>query len=128
MENMKLRIELKGEMIFYYPDIMVSCDANDRHPFYREKPRLLMEVLSPSTVRTDKREKLLAYQQISSLQEYILIDQERILLTAYRRHNNWSPALYEQDTTLPLDAIHVELPVSQIYARVRFDEVPPKPF
>ena len=57
--NFKVRLQVAREDIFYYPDVMVACDARDTDPYYRSFPKLLVEVLSPSTERMDRQEKLL---------------------------------------------------------------------
>jgi Uma2 family endonuclease len=57
---MRVRIAIAGEDVFYYPDLLVSYDASDRTRFWRERPCLVVEVLSEATARTDRREKLLA--------------------------------------------------------------------
>ena len=61
----------------YYPDLMVNCsDPADEPDDYTEtQPRLVIEVLSPSTEDYDRGDKRLHYQQISSLQDYVLIAQ-----------------------------------------------------
>ena len=60
LNDMKLRLSLRGIDCFYYPDAMICCDPADDHPLYRERPCLLVEVLSESTARIDrpKRERL----------------------------------------------------------------------
>ena len=68
--EVKVRVE-KADA-FYYPDIAVTCDASDTEKYYLTHPCLIVEVLSPSTEGIDRREKLMAYQQLESLQEYIL--------------------------------------------------------
>ena len=66
--DMKLRLELGGNTIFYYPDLLLSCDPQDRDPYFRRAPCMIVEVLSASTARIDRREKLLAYQSLPSVQ------------------------------------------------------------
>jgi len=48
-----------GEDVFYYPDVMVGCDARDTHRLYLQYPKLLVEVSSESTERLDRHEKRL---------------------------------------------------------------------
>ena len=56
MSDMKVRIQTKGNDLFYYPDVMVSCDDQPPSEYYEEKPVLIVEVLSPSTETRDKLE------------------------------------------------------------------------
>src|SRR5437660_10434913 len=55
MADMKLKIP--GGQAFYYPDIMVACDPADNAKYFRERPRVVFEVLSSETERSDQREK-----------------------------------------------------------------------
>ncbi len=58
--DMKVHIRSGGDEFFYYPDLLLSCDPDGRAEYYREKPCLLVEVLSEATERIDRREKLYA--------------------------------------------------------------------
>ena len=89
MADVKLHLRAGGEDMFYYPDLMVCCDPSDDHPYYRERPCLLVEILSESTERIDRREKWLAYTQIASLQGYLILSQDRMQGTLYRRDTDW---------------------------------------
>jgi Uma2 family endonuclease len=73
MSEGKLRLCLAGEDVFYYPDVMVVCDPRDKDRFFKRYPKVLIEVLSASTEAIDRREKLLSYRQIETLQEYVLV-------------------------------------------------------
>lgn len=68
-QDLKLQL---GPATFYYPDVMVSCDPADNARLFRTSPCLIAEVLSPSTESIDRREKLLAYQSIQSLDAYLI--------------------------------------------------------
>lgn len=72
--DMKVRVDHADQTYFYYPDLLLACDPQDREPYYRRRPCMVVEVLSPSTERIDRREKLFAYQTITSLHEYLLVD------------------------------------------------------
>jgi Uma2 family endonuclease len=74
ISDMKLRLQQQNS--FYYPDVMLCCDPDDDHPLYKTRPCILIEVLSPSTVSTDQREKWLAYRQLDSLRAYLMVDCE----------------------------------------------------
>ncbi len=94
MAEVKVRIPRK--QTYYYPDIMVGCDPTDRQSeYYLEHPCLLLEVLSESTQQIDKREKLLAYQTITSLQEYIMVSQQAPLVEVHYRDES---GLWQMDT------------------------------
>jgi Uma2 family endonuclease len=70
-----VKVYVKNATAFYYPDV-VACDRGDSDPYVVTKPLLIVEVLSPSTERIDREEKLHNYRQLDSLAEYILISPE----------------------------------------------------
>lgn len=115
--DMKLRLEIGNQTCFYYPDLLVSCDPNDRERYYRKHPCLIVEVLSESTERIDRREKLLAYQTLPSLSAYLLVEQDQRLATIYRRDCGWKG---EQivDGAIALDCLEENLSLDAIYADV----------
>ena len=119
INDLKVRLLVSGEDIFYYPDVVVACDPRDTDPYSLRFPKLIIEVLSPSTERTDRREKLFAYRTIPTLEEYVIVAQDRIEVTLFRRADGWQPACFQRlDQTLRLASVDLELPVSAIYRRV----------
>ena len=69
ISDMKVRVRTDAKDIFYYPDVLVTCDSRDRETYYREKPCLIVEILSRRTERLDRFEKLMFYRQLASLEE-----------------------------------------------------------
>ncbi len=67
---------LYADQASYYPDVFVVCGPRG-HAQYETDAVLVVEVLSPSTRRTDRREKAKAYASLTSLQQYVLIDPDR---------------------------------------------------
>jgi Uma2 family endonuclease len=60
----------------YYPDVMVVCGPA-AHRLYETDPTLVIEVLSPSTADTDRREKAVAYAASPTLRHLLLVDPDR---------------------------------------------------
>jgi Uma2 family endonuclease len=119
MADMKLQIELGFDPLGYYPDIMVVCDPKDRQATYRTNPKIIIEVLSKSTLRVDAREKLLAYQALPELEVYVMLHQDAMRAVVHRRGNQWWPEIIEgEDSVLSLDEIEVHLPLRALYERV----------
>jgi len=117
-ENVKLRAD---EQTFYYPDVMVDCDKVPPSAFYREKPVLLVEVLSPSTERIDRNEKLTVYKTIPTLIEYLIVSQEKMSVEVHRKLENgeWQTEFYDEiNDEIRLDSIDFNLSLSEIYRRV----------
>lgn len=86
--DIKLRIKTALSEFYYYPDVMVGCDPADDHTYHLENPSILVEVLSPSTEQIDRREKLLAYQAIPSLEHYVIVSQTEVRIEWVRREGN----------------------------------------
>jgi Uma2 family endonuclease len=125
--DMKLRLEISGKTLFYYPDLLLTCDPQDRARYFRRSPCILVEVLSESTARIDRREKLLAYQTLPSLQAYLLVEQNTQRVELYRRSNDWQVEYFE-DGDVPLECLDIALPVADVYVDVesaRMTEDPP---
>ena len=89
VNDIRVNFDIRNDEYFYYPDIVVTCDKRDNHPRWIRFPKLIIEVLSESTERIDRREKFFAYTSISSLEEYVLIGQDPREITIFRRGNRW---------------------------------------
>ena len=120
--DMKVLIESANRA--YYPDLVVSCnDPADEIDIYTEtQPRLIVEILSPSTEHVDRREKRLDYQLLDSLQDYILIAQDEVTVEIYHRHTanqqpdaQWSYIKYTAGDTIEFKSIDLNLPIAAIY-------------
>ena len=117
----KVRLKVAADDILYYPDLMVWCDPRDTNRFFKRFPRAVIEVLSESTERTDRREKFLGYTQIETLEEYILVAQDKMEVTLFRRANRWQPEILKTATqSLPLASIDFSVALPAIYEGVQF--------
>lgn len=125
MSDMKVKVEAANS--FYYPDIMVTCEPYDAKSVFKQAPSVIIEVLSPSTEHIDRREKLMAYRQLESLKQYVLVHQTRQRVTLYRRtsDNDWEVLVLGRADTLVFDSLpeRFELPLESIYQGVSFDSV-----
>ena len=117
--DMKLTIAA-ADNATYYPDMMVVCDRTDSDPYIKQKPCLLIEVLSPSTALLDRREKLFNYQKLESLQEYVLVSQFEIKVELYRRDidGGWLVQSLGAGDNLYLQSIDLAIALSEIYEDV----------
>ncbi len=120
--EMKLHIKDNADERYYYPDVFVSCDPNDRDPYSRNTAVLVVEVLSPSTERTDRFEKFTAYKCIPSLLEYGLLTQDAMELELFRRRTDWQREFYQRDNTVTFESVGLTLNVSQLYRNVDFED------
>jgi Uma2 family endonuclease len=89
MEGIKLWVPVINR--YYYPDVMVSCDVRETDEKICQYPCFIVEVFSPSTRLTDRREKLQAYQAIETLQGYLMVDhEEKYVEYLERTPNDWT--------------------------------------
>jgi Uma2 family endonuclease len=96
MSEGKARLRLAKEDLFYYPDVMVAWDPRDTDRYFKRYPKVLVEVLSESTEAIDRREKFLSYRQIETLEEYVLVAQDKIEVTVFRRSKQWQPEVLQR--------------------------------
>ena len=123
MSDMKLRLD-EGNL-FYYPDVMLVCDASDNEAYFKTRPCMVAEVLSRSTELTDRREKWAAYQKLQSLREYVLLAQDRMYVEVYQRVDvrHWGMTVLGADDTLALSCGEISVPVRDLYRGVDFSAV-----
>ncbi len=116
-DGMKLRLQVMSRDLFYYPEIMVVCDPADANRFFREKPRLLIEVLSEDENK-DLVEKYFAYQRISSVEEYVVVSQDKTKpeVRIFRRVEGWEPGETHHSGEFTLRSISLTLEVSDVYS------------
>jgi len=120
------RLKIEAVNMYTYPDLSVICGetqlADGRQDTF-VNPTLLIEVLSDSTEAYDRGKKAESYRSIPSLQEYLLIAQDRPHVERYRRQgHDWLLTEYsEVDEVVALDSIGCTLSLAAIYKRVRFD-------
>lgn len=110
---------------FYYPDVLITCEIEKEDDNYIIKfPCLIIEVLSPSTASTDKREKLIAYKLIESLQEYAIVWQDEMRIELHRRQNNgWLTFFYTQpEDEVEFSSINFHTTVAEIYRNIKFEQ------
>ena len=80
---------------------------------------MIIEALSPSTERIDRRDKFWAHMELDSLEEYVLVDQEMASIEVFRRANGWQRDLIKRtDVVLRLTLIAFEMPVADVYPGV----------
>jgi Uma2 family endonuclease len=122
MSDMKVKVKSlqQNKTIFYYPDILASCNPQDQDQFSVNYPCLIIEVLSPSTEMIDRREKLINYKTISSLEEYVLISQDQIKVEVYRHDlaGNWTREVLGKEHDLRLNSVDLTLTMDSIYEDV----------
>ncbi len=115
MADMKVQI---GD-VFYYPDVMAVCEQVDPDSLFQTQPVLLVEVLSGSTESKDRLEKLVAYQSIPTVKEYVLVSQDKVYIDIYRRHEDaWRLESLSYGDTVTLQSVHYQTDTETFYEDV----------
>ncbi|HEX8428827.1 Uma2 family endonuclease [Hymenobacter sp.] len=122
-----MRVHVPASGLYTYPDVSVVCGEEqyleDTHLDTLLNPLVLLEVLSLSTGKYDRGDKFLFYKSIPSLQHYVVIESQRPLVGVYTRgaDNSWLFQEYKDlQATLPLPALELELPLTEIYRKITF--------
>ena len=116
LHNIRVNFSLRQDEYYYYPDLVVTCDPRDSDPHFVCQPRLIIEVMSPTTERIDRREKFFAYTSLESLEEYVLVAQPAQEVTVFRRANGWAAQRVSGRTTaVVFESLHLSLPLAAMY-------------
>lgn len=123
--DMRVKVDRTG--LYTYPDGVVTCEEprfEDDQVDTLMNPQVVFEILSDSTEKYDRGKKFAHYRQIESLRDYVLISQDEPLVEHYARQadGRWSlDAVGGLESTARLETIGVELPLAELYAKVRFE-------
>src|SRR5437868_9199090 len=119
--DMKVRV---SEKRYLHPDVTVSCDPRDRGTAgLIQSPRLVVEVLSPSTEARDRGRKLQCYLACPSIEEYLLVDVRSMRIEIYRKEQTkWIYDAFGADDEVELASLGVHFPVTGAYEDVIFEK------
>lgn len=126
-----MRVHIPGADRYTYPDLTVVCGERQFADGRRDvllNPTLVVEVLSPTTEAYNRGEKAQAYRQLPSLQEHLLIAQDRPHVEQYTRQPDGRWLLSEADdlaAVLHLASIGCDLALADVYEGVRFEPTAP---
>jgi Uma2 family endonuclease len=90
------------------PDVVLTCDEADwdkkkrLKPFKIQFPRVVVEVLSPSTEKYDRKGKFARYRRCASLEVYLLVNQDERLIEVFRRKNGWRREVFSGEQVITL--------------------------
>lgn len=126
MADIKVRIKAGHDEFVYYPDVMVGCARETESDYFLSHPKLVIEVLSPSTRMIDLREKLANYQRLGSVEEYAVVEQTIAEVTLYRRADGWTPQqLSGMEAVAEFRSVGLSLSFTQIYEGLDMTFIPP---
>ena len=114
---------------YYVPDIAVTCEPNEPGRQAMVDPILIVEILSPSTERSDRRLKLPAYQEIPSVCEIVLLDADSHHTEVYRRENDhWGIELVRgPGSALYLASVDLRVSMFELYQGIAMPAEPAEP-
>lgn len=117
--------KVKTRSSFSFPDLTIYCGNREKDERGNlTNPVVIFEVLSPGTRAYDESEKFDALRQLPSLQDYLLVSQDRVLVEHRHRRaeNRWDLIYHNRlDDQIALESIEITLAVSEIYERVQFE-------
>jgi Uma2 family endonuclease len=121
-----LRVRIPRRPRYVYPDASIICgplqfDPDDSQRQTILNPRVIIEVLSPSTEAYDRGDKFTQYRQIESFEEYILISQDRPNVESFLRQSDgaWSILNFTSlEAIANIRCLSIEIPLTEIYAGV----------
>ncbi len=126
--NSDQRIRIAAADLSCYPDVTVVYGQDERAPDDRNalvNPRVVVEVLCKSTEAHDRGMKFAALRELSSLQEYVLLHQERQLAEVFTRQADGRWLLAFHETSLPLRSLEVAVDLGAVYEGVFPGEAEP---
>jgi len=119
MADMKVKVGSS----FFYPDVMVVCQEDNDSEYYKTAPVIIVEVLSKSTRRFDQTDKRLRCQRIPTLEEYVLIEQDKGEIQVFSKKDQWQSFYYYLGDEITFSSLGVTVLVEDIYYQVNNDDV-----
>jgi Uma2 family endonuclease len=118
--DQRLRIQTGERVVYYYPDIQLVCDPTDNEPNFVGRPCLIVEIESDSTRDIDRREKLMAYRALPSVQAYLIVSQtERRVERHFRdEYGAWWKTEERGQGSIPVPCTGSTLDLVAVYANV----------
>lgn len=123
--SLPLRVRVSARK-FVYPDISIVCGSpqlTDEHQDTLTNPKLIIEILSPSTSDYDEGGKFRLYQLLPSFEEYLLVAQDEPRVDTYLRQPDHSWLLRTitgLDSSVELRTLGFSLPLAEIYEGISF--------
>jgi Uma2 family endonuclease len=121
--NSDAKVQISESNDYVYPDISVTCDERDRSATkFISHPCTIVEVLSPSTKAYDRWEKFNLYRRSEVLQDYVLVDTDRIEIALYSKNDRgkWEINRYVAGDIVELKSINLSFQIEQVFEGIVF--------
>lgn len=119
MSDMRLHVAAANS--YFYPDVLVTCSALDQaSAMVKSEPKLIAEVLSPTTPAYDRGLKFSHYRTLPSLEEYLLVDLDTRVTDCYRKGADglWVLHPFARGQAVELASVTLTLTAGQLFAEV----------
>ena len=117
-----LKVEVGSDSV-RYPDMLVTCTPQPGTDRIAAEPVVVIEILSPSTSRTDRIVKAREYGATPSIQRYVILEQSAQAATVFTRmHGVWASIVLEGDVALDMPEIGISVPLAELYQDVELDD------
>lgn len=119
-----MRVQIKKANAYTYPDLMIICGKLEYEPGRKDvlvNPTVIFEVLSDSTREYDHTRKFEMYRKLASLQEYVMVEQDRVNVECFRRIESglWVFEGYDGlRETLRLKSVGIGVSLAAMYENV----------
>ncbi|CAM3506846.1 Uma2 family endonuclease [Deinococcus frigens] len=106
-----------GKRVYYYPDVVATCEKVDGRAASISAPSLIVEVLSPRTRHTDLTDKIWAYTSLASLQTYLIVETDTRLVRAIERQpdDSWGERELSDAGEIELAYLGTTLTLDDVY-------------
>jgi Uma2 family endonuclease len=114
-------MKVQASEAFFYPDVLVSCSEADRaSPLIKREPKLIIEVLSPSTAAYDRGEKFARYRGIPTLEELAFVDLDTRRSDVYRKGPDglWVLHPFAAEEPVTLSSVALTISAAALFAEI----------
>ena len=119
------QIPIPQHNLYIYPDGVIACPPRfaTRPRGALLNPKVIFEALSPSTEAYDRNDKFFYYRSLEPLEEYVLVSTSTARVEVFSRAKGWGVQTFAGlDAVARLESVGLDLPLSELYADVDFDE------
>ena len=116
-----MKVQIRSRNCYYYPDLLVTCDQRDReNTYYKHYPKIIIEVLSEGTEAFDRGDKFEDYSELETLQDYVLVSQDRCRVDYFQRNQDgvWFLTRYRAGDRVYFASLALDCAITTIYEDV----------